>query len=255
MTYSIENFEAFLLILVRITGFLVTAPFFSLRNVPFQVKAGLAIFLAAILFYTVPSATPEYVGVLDYSMFVVKEALLGAIMGFFSNIAYHIIAFVGEIIDMEIGFSMINELDPATNIQTTITANVYGYLILLMMIITDMHHYFLRAIIDSFQVIGLGQMSLNPATYHLMAKFLADYFIIGFQIVLPVYAAILVVNTILAILAKIAPQMNMFVIGLQIKIFVGLIVLVLIVELIPTVANFIFDEMKELLISSLRLLH
>ncbi|MDF2843278.1 MAG: putative rane protein [Herbinix sp.] len=255
MTYSIENFEAFLLILVRITGFLVTAPFFSLRNVPFQVKTGLAIFLAAILFYTIPNATPDYVGVLDYSILVVKEALLGAIMGFFANIAYHIIAFVGEIIDMEIGFSMINELDPATNIQTTITANVYGYLILLMMIITDMHHYFLRAIIDSFQVIGLGQMTLNPATYHLMGKFLVDYFIIGFQIVLPVYAAILVVNTILAILAKIAPQMNMFVIGLQIKIIVGLIVLVLIIELIPTVAYFIFDEMKELLVSSLRLLH
>ncbi|MFT4143815.1 MAG: flagellar biosynthetic protein FliR [Mobilitalea sp.] len=255
MTFSIENFEAFLLILVRITGFIVTAPFFSLRNVTFQVKAGLAIFLAAILFYTVPYATPEYVGILDYTIIVVKEALLGAIMGFFANIAYHIIAFVGEIIDMEIGFSMINELDPATNIQTTITANVYGYLILLMMIITDMHHYFLRAVIDSFQVIGLGQMTLNPASYKLMAKFLADYFIIGFQIVLPVYAAILVVNTILAILAKIAPQMNMFVIGIQIKIFVGLIVLVLIVQLIPTVADFIFDEMKELLVSSLRLLH
>ena len=88
-----------------------------------------------------------------------------------------------------------------------------------------------------------------------MLKFITDYFIIGFRIVLPVFAAILVVNTILAILAKIAPQMNMFVIGMQLKIFVGLFVMILIIEMVPSVADFIFNEMLTLLKSSLEFLH
>jgi flagellar biosynthetic protein FliR len=255
MTFTIENFEVFLLILVRITGFIYTAPFFSLRNVPVKIKTGLSIFMAAILFYTVPMSTPEYIGVIGFAVLVVQEAIAGAIMGLFANIAYHIIAFSGQIIDMEIGFSMVNELDPISNIQTTITSNFYGYLVLLMMMITNLHHYFLKSIIDSFQIIGIGEVIINPAIYKLMGQFMLDYFVIGFRIVLPVFAAILVVNTILAILAKIAPQMNMFVIGMQIKVFVGLIVLALIIEMIPSVADFIFREMITMLKASIEYLH
>jgi flagellar biosynthetic protein FliR len=237
MTFSIANFEVFVLILVRITGFIYTAPFFSLRNVPFQVKSGLALFLTVILFYTVPFSEPSYDGIIGYSIIVIMEALTGAIMGFFANIAYYIITFSGQLLDMQIGFSMVEIFDPATRTQTSITANLYGYLILLIMMLTNLHHYFLRAIIDSFQVIGIGTAKLNPSIFTLMLRFITDYFIIGFRIVLPVFAAILVVDTILAILSKIAPQMNMFVIGMQFKIFVGLVVLALIMGLIPAVAD------------------
>ncbi len=254
MTFSIDNFEIFLFVLVRITGFIFTAPFFSLRNVPVRVKTGLSIFLTAILFYSVPYSTPEYTGVIEFAMLIAKEALAGAIMGLFANIAHHILAFAGQIIDMEIGFSMVNVMDPVTSVQTTITANLYGYLVLLIMLITNLHHYFLKAVIDSFQIIGIGKAQLDPQAYLVMIQFITDYFIIGFRIVLPIFAAILVVNAILGILAKIAPQMNMFVIGMQLKIFVGLVVLAMIMELIPSVADFIFNKMREMLLRSIELL-
>ncbi len=254
MSFSIQNFDFYLLILVRITGYFFTAPFFSQKNVPIRVKTGLSIFMAAILIYAVPYTAPEYNTVIGFAILIVKEALAGAIMGLFANIAYLILAFSGQIIDMEIGFSMVNEIDPTTNIQTTITANLYGYLVLLVMFITNLHHFFIRAIIDSFQLIEIGRVNLNPNLYQLMMQFMIDYFIIGFRIVLPVFAAILIVNTLLAILAKIAPQMNMFVIGMQIKIFIGLIVLAVMMELIPGVADKIFNEMKELLLQSIKLL-
>ena len=175
-------------------------------------------------------------------------------MGLFSNIAYHILAFAGQIMDMEIGFSMINQLDPVTRIRTSISANLYGYLILLLMIITNLHHYFLRAVMDSYQVIGLGEAMFPPNMYRLMVRFIIDYFIIAMRIVLPIFAAILVVNTILGILAKVAPQMNMFVIGMQLKIFVGLIIFYLILGLTPSVADYIFNEMKELLYAIIKIM-
>ncbi len=254
MTFSIQNFDFYILIFVRITGYIFTAPFFSQKNVPLRVKTGLSIFMAAILIYAVPYTTPEYNTVIGFTVLIVKEVLAGAIMGLFANIAYHILALSGQIIDMEIGYSMVSTMDPTTSIQTTITANLYGYLVLLMMFITNLHHFFIRAIVDSFQLIEIGKVNLNPNLYQLMVQFITDYFIIGFRIVLPIFAAILIVNTLLAILAKIAPQMNMFVLGMQIKIFVGLIVLAVIMELIPGVADKLFNEMKELLLQSIKLL-
>ncbi|TAH69604.1 MAG: flagellar biosynthetic protein FliR [Anaerolineaceae bacterium] len=247
MTFTLANFELFLLILVRMSGFIYTAPLFSLRTVPVRVKAGFSIFLSIILFYTIPLSATEYAGIIGFAILVVKEAIAGALMGLFSNIAYHILAFAGQIIDMEIGFSMINQLDPVTRIQTTITANLYGYLILLLMIVTNLHHYFLKAVVDSYQLIGIGEAVFPPNMYRLMMRFIVDYFIIAMRIVLPIFAAILVVNTILGILAKVAPQMNMFVIGMQLKVFVGLIVFYLIIGHTTSVADYIFNEMMDLL--------
>lgn len=255
MTLSIENFEVFLLIIVRITGFIYTAPFFSLKNVPNNVKVGLSIFLAAILFYTVPYNQPAYVGIIGYSILVITEALAGVIMGFFANMAYYIISFSGQFLDMQIGFSMVSQFDPITRTESTITASLYGNLVLLIMIITNLHHYFLRAIIDSFQIIGIGEVKLNPGIYKLILQFVVDYFIIGFQITLPVFAAILLLDTILGILTKVAPQMNMFVIGMQIKIFVGLVLLFLVMGLIPSIADDIFYEMISMLKASVEFLH
>lgn len=254
MTITVQYFEFFLFILVRVTAFFYTAPFFSLKNIPVRVKTGLSIFLSFILLYTIPFHIPEYNGVIDFAILIVREAIAGAMMGFFANIAYQILAFAGHMIDMEIGFSMVNELDPVSMIQTTITSNLYGYLVLLIMIITDLHHFFLRAVIDSFQEVSVGEAVINPNSYQLMVMFITNYFIIGFRIVLPIFAAILMVNAILAILAKISPQMNMFVIGMQVKIFVGLFVLMMVIELVPSVADFIFNEMTTMLKAAIELL-
>ncbi|CRZ34548.1 flagellar biosynthetic protein FliR [Herbinix hemicellulosilytica] len=247
MTFTIDNFEIFFLILVRMSGFVYTAPILSLKNIPVRVKAGLSIFLAVILFYTAPASNLDYSGVIGYSILVVKEAIAGTLMGLFSNIAYHILSFAGQMIDMEIGFSMINQLNPILGGGSSITANLYGYSILLIMLITNLHHYFIRAVADSFQVIGLGQAVFPPNMYRLMLQFLVDYFVIAMRIVLPMFAAILIVNTVLGILTKAAPQMNMFVVGIQLKALVGLLVLYLIVGLIPSVADFIYNKMIEML--------
>lgn len=254
MTISIENFEVYLLILVRITGFLFTAPFFSLRNVPVRIKAGLSIYLAAIVFYSISVPTLQYDNIIEYSILVVKEALAGAIMGLFANIAYYILNFAGQMLDMQIGFSMMNELDPITGVTSTISANFYSYLVLIIMMISNLHLYFLKAVLKSYDTVQIGAVNLNPQLYKVMVQFIVDYFVIGFRIIIPVFAAILMVDTILGILAKMAPQLNMFVIGMQIKIFVGLAVMILIIGALPGIGDSIFNEMVKLLNSAITLL-
>jgi flagellar biosynthetic protein FliR len=244
MNITLENIEFYTLILVRISACIAVAPFFNLANIPVKVKLGLSVFLTVLLVQVIKYEPLQYYGTVGYICLVLKEAVSGLLIGYMANICTYIISFAGSIIDMDIGFSMINELNPVTKIETTITGNFYGYLVMLMMIVTNMHYYIIIAIVDSFRLIPIGKAVFTSDLYHIITKFMIDYFVIGFRIVLPVFAATLMVNVILGILAKIAPQMNMFVIGMQLKIFVGLCVLLLVVGTIPTISNFIFDEMK-----------
>lgn len=247
MEFTLEHLDFLLLILVRVTGFLITAPFFSLKNVPVRVKAGFAFLFSLILFQVVPYNHVVYHSTFHYITILVLEALCGIIIGYFANIGYYILALAGHLIDMEIGFSMVNEFDPVSNVQVTLSSNIYSYLIMLMMMITNLHHYVIQAFVDSYTVVPISKVTLSKDLYKLMLQFMIDYFIIGFRIVLPVFAAILMVNVVLAILAKVAPQMNMFVVGMQLKVLVGITVLYFVMRLVPSVADFIFNEMLDMM--------
>ena len=243
MEFTLYHVDIFLLILVRVTGFIFVAPFFSLKNVPMRVKAGISCLLAIVLFNIVPYQTFNYASNYEYIFLIAKEVILGLMIGFFANIGYYILALVGHMIDTEIGFSMVSTLDPVTNIQVTITSNLYTYLVMLMMMVTNLHHYFIKAFVDTYEIIPLGEGVINPNLYSMMVAYMTNYFIIGFRIVIPIFGAILIVNVTLGILAKVAPQMNMFVIGMQLKVFVGLIMLYFVVQMLPAVSDFIFNQM------------
>jgi flagellar biosynthetic protein FliR len=105
-----------------------------------------------------------------------------------------------------------------------------------------MHFFLIQGLVESFNHIPLGNVVVHPAMYHTMVQFFTDYFIIAFKISSPVFVAILIVNVVLGILARTAPQMNMFVIGMPLKVYVGLMILVLTVFLIPAIADFILNQ-------------
>ena len=244
VNFSVEQLEIFLLVLVRISGFIFTAPFFNHVNVPRNVKISLTFFLSVIVFFILPLERLQYNGVTGYGFLVVQELLLGVVMGFMANICTMILAFTGQIVDMEIGFSMVQEMNPTANMSTTITSNLLTMTVMLIMLVTNLHSYILSAVLDSFKIVEVGEASINIFMYKVMVKFMADYFLIAFRIVLPVFACILLANVVLAILAKVAPQMNMFVIGMQLKVLIGIGVLVLIAVLLPAITEFIYEEMK-----------
>ncbi len=245
--FTVEDLVYFMLILVRISAFMFIAPFFGMTNTPVRLKTGLSVFVAFLLYQTIGTKPLVYDTVIDYGILIGKEFLVGLLIGYFANICSTIINFAGQFIDMEIGLSMINLLDPVSKSQVSITGTFYSNLVMLMLIITNMHHYILRALIDVFAIIPVGEMIIKPRMYLVMVQFMIDYFIIGFRIVLPIFASSTLVAIVLGILAKIAPQMNMFVIGMQIKILVGLVVIFLMIGSIPNVSDFIFQEMDKMM--------
>ena len=255
-TFDISTFEYFLLILVRISCFVFVAPFFGAKEVPGRVKIGLSAFVAILVFYAVPVEHTAYTSEVGYAILVLKEGITGLLIGFaayahsFISEPNSIILFAGTIIDMDIGLSMAMVFDPTTGSQVSITGNLYSYFILLLLIVSNMHQYILRALIDSFQLFPLGgaqfQMDSLLAS---MVQYCTDLFAIGFRIVLPVFACMMILNSILGIMAKVAPQMNMFAVGVQLKLLLGLAVLFITTFLLPDIANFIFKEIKVMTVS------
>ena len=158
-----------------------------------------------------------------------------------------ILALAGSLVDMEIGFSMAQSMNNVNNVTTTITGNYYTYVVYMVMLVSDMHLYIIKAIVDSFKIINIGEVRVAANFYVVMAKFLVDYFVIAFRIVLPIVFAMLLTNAVLGVLAKTAPQMNMFVVGMQLKVLIGLFVLFFTASAIPNITTFIFDEMKTML--------
>ena len=252
MTFTVEQFEFFLMIMARISAFIYTAPFFSIGSVPQRVKIGLSAVLSYLVFTLLSYQPLQYEGAIGFLMMVATNTIAGLVMGFFANICTYILSFTGQVVDMQIGFSMATEYDPTTRMTVSLTSNIFNYAVMLILLVTRLHYYIISALTDSFQVIPLDGAVLRPEIYKLALQFIIDFCFIGFRIALPVFAAIMIVNTVLAILAKVAPQMNMFVVGMQVKVMVGILLLLIIVSTIPTVADFIFGKMKDVVVDVYR---
>lgn len=250
-SFSIIELEFFLLVFTRVTCFIYIAPFFGMSNTPNRVKIGLGFFISVLIYYMLsPHEAIVYHSVEGYAMVVLKEAVTGLLIGFGANICLSITSFAGQIIDMDIGLSMATVFDPTTKEQTSISGAFYQYMIMLMMLISGMYRYLLQALVDTYELIPVnGAVFREDALLGAMVKFMTDYIVIGFRICLPVFLVILILNVILGILAKVSPQLNMFSVGIQIKILVGFSVMFLTVGMLPSAANFIFTEMKKMIVA------
>lgn len=244
--FTFEDLEFFLLVFARISAFVFVAPFFSMSNTPRRLRAGFSIIVSVLLAHTLTDHTvPAYSTVLGYSVIVLKETITGLLIGLAANICMSIVHFAGKVADMEIGLSMVQLFDPMTREGTGFTGTLYQYMLVLIMLITNMHYFFLRAIVETFTLIPIGGAHFDSSKIMItMVQFLTDFIIISFRLCLPVVAAMLLLNSILGVLAKTAPQINMFSVGIQIKIIVGLGILFLTIGTLPSASEFIFDEMR-----------
>ena len=246
-TFSLLTFEYYLLVLVRIASFVAVAPFFGLSSVPTRVKAGFSAVLAILIAQAVPGQV-TYDGMLEYGIIVAKEALTGLFIGMAANCCTYIIGFAGQLMDMQIGLSMAQEYNPLTRTQESVTGNLYYYSIMLLLLISDLYHYIIKAIADTYTLIPVNaQLFQWEYLVNGMVRFITDMLVIGFRITLPVFACCMIMNCILGIMAKVAPQMNMFSVGIQLKIFAGFAVLIVTVFLLPRAATLIGDEIKTML--------
>lgn len=250
ISFTYEDLEYFLLILVRISCFVYAAPFFSMSNVPRTIKVGFSVFVSYLLFHSLDRTEVVYESLLGYAVIVMKEALTGFVIGWGAQICASVTSFAGSIADMEIGLSMVSLLDPATKEQATFTGVFYQYMFTLFMIISGLYQYLLQALAETFTLIPInGAVFKTEALLSSVLLFLGEYVSVGFRIILPIFCAMIFLNCVLGVLAKVSPQLNMFAVGIQFKVLVGLGILFLSMQMLPTLADNIFTQMKRMIVS------
>ena len=250
-SFSMDELEYFMLIFCRVSCLIYVAPFFSMNNTPRRVRIGLSFVVTLLLYYSiVDRPVLIYDTLLGYAVLVLREVITGLLMGFACSICTTVVGFAGRIIDMEAGLSMASLMDPTTKENMSITGMIYNYAITMILLITGIYEYIIKALAESFTLIPIaGAVFHTDKLLDAMLKFMADYVMIAFRICLPMFAVMILLNALLGILAKVAPQMNMFSVGMQMKVLVGLSMLFLTTGMLPGITDLIYTEIKTMMVA------
>lgn len=252
-SFSIYHLEYFLAIFVRVMGAMAFAPIFGNLAVTRRVRIFLGVAFSFAVFAIYPYVPLPYTNFIGYTMLLLKEFVVGITLGFMTNITLSIISMAGQFIDRELGFSMVSNFDQTFNTESTITAEFYSMLVMIIMLCSNMHYYILTALSDSFSLIPIGHVKIDSGTiFDSMIQYIGSYFVLALRISLPILIAIMLLNVILGVLAKTAPQMSMFVIGIQLKIFIGFGVLVVTIPFLSNITGFLYEQMQEIVMNVLQ---
>lgn len=237
-----NNFLIFLLVFVRMTSLFVISPIFSRKNIPTYLKVGLALFCTFTIAPLLGSVQIDY-DLISYTILILKEFVVGIILGFVSYLVFASLLTAGQIMDMQIGFGMVNVLDPINNIQVPLIGNFLYLLATNIFLITNGHHIMLAALVKSYVMVPIDGFFLTDKLVNNILRIFIESFVIGFKISMPIIAAVLLSEVALGILSRTVPQMNVFIVGLPMKITIGLLSLIFIMPAFANALNFIFDKL------------
>ncbi|WP_256761358.1 flagellar biosynthetic protein FliR [Cohnella sp. WQ 127256] len=250
MDQIMQVFPAFLLVFCRISSFFVVAPVFSTRTFPKTIKIGLAFFISLIVFLNVGFDT-KVTADSTYILAVIREVFAGLLIGYVAYIFFTIVQVAGGLMDMQMGFGIANIVDPISGVSAPMMGNLKYMLMTLVFLSVNGHHYLLAAIMDSYKWLPLDnklfQIYYGGNITEFLTRTFSDTFLLALQISAPIVVAMFVTDFGLALLARTAPQYNVFVIGMPLKILVGLALLVLLLPGFGTLFQILFDHMFEAL--------
>ena len=235
------QFETFLLIWLRVSTMLYVFPVFQASQIPTLVRIGLGMLVSFVIVHVVPVMHP----LPDLGALVVagvSQVVLGLIVGFAAYLVFMGIQFAGEIMDIQIGFAVVNVLNPATQQQVTIVGELQLTLATLFFLVSNSYLVFLRGIGGSFNLVPLPYINMDPSVAANVVTFMQQAFLIVFQVAAPTAVALFLVNIALGLMSRVAPQMNVFVVGFPLQGGVGLLMMALSVPLLGYVAPQLFDR-------------
>ena len=218
---------SFGLALVRIGTLFITTPVFSMSMIPNTIKAAMVALLTLVAMSNVqPIPYITQLNAIEIGGAILTEACVGGVMGISVMFLFGALAMAGQLIGIQMGFAIANVVDPTTNQQNGVLAQLLNLMGLSLFIALDGHLYMLQALFQSFSIVPLG--GATPQGANLMTALIiqgSQLFSIGLRIGLPVVCVVLLVNVGLATLARTVPQVNIFVVGFMITISLGLLIL------------------------------
>ncbi|MFQ3548298.1 MAG: flagellar biosynthetic protein FliR [Armatimonadota bacterium] len=219
--FGIHGITAFILVLARTAGIFTTAPIFGNANVPKMVRIPFAVALA---FVYLPMARYSEVSLelMPFLIVVLKEVLLGIVLGFIVEMMFAAIQSAGSLIDIQIGFGLANVFDPVSKQQSGVIARFYFLVSVLVFLLANGHHLLIMGLADSYRAIPLGTLSITTQAAWGTLDIFMQFFMAGLKLGAPIVGAIFLTDVALGILSRTVPQLNVFIVGFPAKLAVGL---------------------------------
>lgn len=256
MIIPLKEIEIFILILARTSALIFLFPIFGSQSIPLPAKVGLCFFIAVLIFPLMDGTLgPIPKQVIPFLMMLSKEVLVGLILGFVATTLFAGIQVAGQLAGMQMGFGIVNAIDPQTQQNMSVIAHFQTLVATMIFLTLDGHLFFLSGIKKSFEVIPIFGLSLSPSLFDEIMLIGAGIFVAGIKIGAPVIAALLLTSVALGIMAKVFPQMNVFFVGMPLKIGLGIIVIVLSLPLFSYAFKNLYTHFQSDFISIIRLLH
>lgn len=247
-----QQFQMLLLIFVRVSCFISFAPLYGGKKVPKMSKITLAACISIFTYFSLPLTNISDFTTLDYAIYILKEGLTGLALGYSIYLVMSALFLAGHLIDFNLGFSMVNVFDPVAQIQVPLVGNFYYLLLITVMLITNADLYFIKSMVLSFEALPVGSAVISQGLVTAVIEGFVMVFVIAVKIASPVLVSVFILNIALGILVRAVPQMNMFVVGLPIKLLVGIFILLLTSPSIVKMADFMFTVMDDLFINMIR---
>ncbi|MEN6460465.1 MAG: flagellar biosynthetic protein FliR [Syntrophomonas sp.] len=240
--------DGFLMVFGRLTGLFLSAPVFASKQMPGRIKVLIILVLSACMAYFVPIkyavnlSTPGiFIGALA------GEVFIGYTIGFVAYVVFGAIQLAGQIMDMQMGFGIVNVVDPQSGTQIPLMGNLNYLISLLVYLSLNGHHYLLEAVAQSYQVIPVLGASINHHFMDLIVEITVSMFVIAVKISAPIVIAIMVTDIAMGFIARTVPQMNVFIVGMPLKIFIGLIALSIMIPIYIWLTEILFAQFFEYL--------
>ena len=249
--YNQVYFTALILVFIRIFSFFMIVPVFFPKGTPTTFKVAIVAILSYIL---MPGIDLNIIQNLNntyiFIFYCINEVIIGLTLGYLTNLCFNAIAFAGNLMDMQVGLSMISMFDPTINSNTTLMERLLYWTSLVIFFIVDGHHMLIKTLIHSFDVMKFGQFILIQSSIDVIFKAFTEFFYIGLKIAIPIVLIIIITDLTMGLIARTVPQLNIMILGMPVKILVGLLsfafALPLFLKLIETAFQGIPDAIQAL---------
>ena len=241
----------FTLIFMRVSGFVLFSPILGRNNLPNLAKAGIIMVFSAFLLGIAGEAPTVPGSVLEFALRLLLELGIGFVLGFIMQLFFMIIQVGGEVIDAQMGLTMAQVYDASSQVNMTVTASLLNVLFVLNFFAENGHYTMLSIFLTSQQVVPLGQASFGQAVASGVAAVFLSCMVLAIKLAFPILAAELLGELSMGILMKAIPQINAFVINIELKVIIGLVLLFL---FLTPISEFLLGAESEMLDSMSRML-
>lgn len=230
------NVILFLFVLMRMSGCIMFNPIFGRRTLPVMFRIGLTVLLAWITYNMIPHVDIVVTSPIIFCVIALKELAIGLIVGFIIQLFLSAIVLGGEIIDMQMGISMSKIFDPQSNVSMSISATMLNIMLMLIFFTTNGHLTMIQIFCKLGTISPYGQIAVSADLFREVAGLFSYILIYAIKITLPMLAIQIIAEMGVGLLMKAVPQINVFVVNLQMKILIGFIMTLL---LVPSYARFL----------------